>query len=171
MFTMPNGNVTVSVTFRTEGEATENINIRVTDYTQGDATWTEPTDGWVAGTNQFFVACDDACAVALVRNEVATELTCTAVEGGYLFTADGLVDGDEIIIVKRGDADLDGTLDMLDATRIAQYFVGAYEFMGRACAQLLAGNADCDNALDMLDATRIAQHFVGLYDLTWNLSE
>lgn len=171
VFTMPNGNVTVSVTFRTEGEVTDNINIIVTDYTTGDATWTEPVDGWVAGTNQFFVACDEPCAVALVRDEVASELSCVAVEGGYLFTADGLVDGDEIVIVKRGDADLDGTVRAIDATRVAQSLIDMYEFTGRECVQMLAADADRDGTLRAIDATRIAQSLIGLYDLTWNLSE
>ena len=106
-----------------------------------------------------------------MRDEVASELSCVAVEGGYLFTADGLVDGDEIVIVKRGDADLDGTVRAIDATRVAQSLIDMYEFTGRECVQMLAADADRDGTLRAIDATRIAQSLIGLYDLTWNLSE
>lgn len=174
--------VTVTAFFSVKGSGgdvtppeEDGINIVVTDYTKGDAVWTEPADGWKAGTNQFTVTCDDACAVALVRDEVATELSCVASGDGtntYVFTADGLVDGDEIVIVKRGDVTLDGKVQAIDAARVAQNVAGVYEFgRTRACVELLAADVHMNGRVQAMDAARIAQAVAGVYVIGWNLAD
>jgi endoglucanase len=57
-----------------------------------------------------------------------------------------------------GDVNGSGTIDIVDALQIAQYFVGA------APAGFNAANADtnCDGKVDIVDALRVAQYFVGL---------
>lgn len=150
-----------------EPEASDTIDVTVTNYSS-TATYTEPTDGWVSGENVFTVSATAAHCVAVVRNETATELTCSALgDNTYQFAAD-LQDGDEIIIVTLGDADLDGRVRAIDATRVAQSQIGLYEFTGRECVQMLAADADRDGTIRAIDATRITQSMIGLYTPTWN---
>ena len=153
----------------------ENINIRVTNYADGVISYVAPENGWKTGTNSFTVSVKNAgqvAAVALVRNEVATELTCTKVnDTTYTFTAEGLVNDDEIVLVLLGDADLNGVVNVTDASRIAQYFAGVYEFSVRECAQQLAADADRNDVVNVTDASRIAQYFAGVYEFRWNVAE
>ena len=153
------------LTWNLVGDST--ISVTVTNYSN-TATYTEPTDGWVSGENVFAVSAPTAHCVAVVRNETATELTCSALgDDTYQFTAD-LQDGDEIIIVALGDADLDGRVRAIDATRVANSLIGMYEFTGRECAQMLAADADRNGSIQAIDATRITQSMIGQYTLIWN---
>lgn len=153
----------------------ENINIRVTNYADGTISYVAPENGWKTGTNSFTVSVKEAgqvAAVALVRDEVATELTCIKVnDTTYTFTADGLVNDDEIVLVLLGDADLNGVVNVTDASRIAQYFAGVYEFSVRECVQQFAADADRNDVVNVTDASRIAQYFAGVYEFRWNVAE
>jgi hypothetical protein len=57
-----------------------------------------------------------------------------------------------------GDADGDGSIDIVDALLIAQYYVGLNP------SGFIPGNADtnCDGSIDIVDALLVAQYYVGL---------
>ncbi|MBN2532509.1 MAG: hypothetical protein JXB88_06430, partial [Spirochaetales bacterium] len=57
-----------------------------------------------------------------------------------------------------GDVNGDGTVDIVDALLVAQYYVGLDP------AGFIPGNADtnCDGNIDIVDALLIAQYYVGL---------
>jgi hypothetical protein len=57
-----------------------------------------------------------------------------------------------------GDANGDGSIDIVDALLIAQYYVGLDP------AGFIPGNADtnCDGSIDIVDALLVAQYYVGL---------
>jgi mannan endo-1,4-beta-mannosidase len=56
-----------------------------------------------------------------------------------------------------GDANDNGSVDIVDALLVAQFYVG----LGVTINQSL-GDVNCDNALDIVDALLIAQYYVGL---------
>jgi len=58
----------------------------------------------------------------------------------------------------KGDANGSGSIDIVDALMVAQYFVGLIP------TGFVAANADvnCDGVIDIVDALRIAQYYVGL---------
>jgi hypothetical protein len=58
----------------------------------------------------------------------------------------------------RGDANGNGTVDIVDALLIAQYYVGLNP------SGFIAGNADanCSGSIDIVDALLVAQYYVGL---------
>ena len=64
-------------------------------------------------------------------------------------------------IKTRGDVDMDGTLTILDATKIQKYLVGLDTLNE---AQIYAGNVYYnDSKLDIIDATKIQQHLASLW--------
>lgn len=143
----------------------ENINVTITNFSRG--TVTEPEDGWYEGENSFQLVSNAALRVFLVEDDGSfTELAAVDLGGDiYEFTA-YLEDGDEIVVVTLGDADLDGVVRAIDATRIAQSMIGLYDMDEY---QMLAADADRDGRIRAIDATRVAQSMIGLYDLVWNL--
>ena len=151
----------------------ENINIRVTNYADGVISYVAPENGWKTGTNSFTVSVKNAgqvAAVALVRNEVATELTCVKVnDTTYTFTADGLVNDDEIVLVLLGDADLDGVVTVTDSAKAMQVSVGVFTFNVRECVQNLAADVDRDGVVTVTDSAKIMQQSVGVYTPIWNV--
>lgn len=60
---------------------------------------------------------------------------------------------------KKGDADGDGTLTILDATRIRRYLVGLASFGAR---ELCAADMDYDAGVSIVDATRVQRILAGL---------
>ena len=56
-----------------------------------------------------------------------------------------------------GDVDKDGSIDIIDALLIAQYYVGIKE-LSNPCA----ADVNCDEIVDIIDALLIAQFYVGL---------
>ena len=159
---------TVYSRFRADGgNVPANINVRVTNYAPDKATWAAPAGGWVAGENTFTVTCNSACAVALVRNGVMTELSCVSAENGVATLTETLQDNDEIIIVLRGDTDLNGYVSIADMTRINQYLAGLYQLND---VQKLAADADLSGYVSIADMTRINQYLAGLYTFQWRMA-
>lgn len=153
-----------------EPEAPVGINVNVVNWAEGTASIKEPAGGWVTGDNQFIVTSENVVKV-LHRNAAGEleELECTAgeFENEYVFYVDELEDGDEIILVLCGDADLDGTVDFVDATTVNQYMLHLVTF--DEDVQMYAADADCDGTVDFVDATAINQYMLRLATFHWNL--
>jgi hypothetical protein len=57
-----------------------------------------------------------------------------------------------------GDVDEDGSIDIVDALLVAQYYVG----LNPSDFNAAYADVDCDGGVDIVDALLIAQHYVGL---------
>ncbi|MBN2532816.1 MAG: hypothetical protein JXB88_07995 [Spirochaetales bacterium] len=68
------------------------------------------------------------------------------------------IDGNVIITnVLLGDVNSDGSIDIVDALLIAQYYVGLNPDLN-----IGAADTNCDGSVDIVDALLIAQYYVGL---------
>ena len=105
--------------------------------------------------------------MALVRNGVMTELSCVSAENGVATLTETLQDNDEIIIVLRGDTDLNGYVSIADMTRINQYLAGLYQLND---IQKLAADTDLNGYVSIADMTRINQYLAGLYTFQWRMA-
>ena len=64
-----------------------------------------------------------------------------------------------------GDANSDGTVDIVDALVIAQYYVG----LNPVNFDASVADVNCDGSIDIVDALLIAQFYVGLVSLMSHL--
>jgi lysophospholipase L1-like esterase len=60
--------------------------------------------------------------------------------------------------IVRGDANMNGTIDIVDALLVAQYYVG----LNPAGFIVAAADTNCSGSVDIVDALLIAQYYVGL---------
>ena len=99
----------------------------ITNFAKGSVI--EPENGWFEGENTFIVENLTACVVYRIDSYGNRErLQCVALGNDqYAFTAD-FEEGDEIVVVVRGDTDLNGYVSASDMTRINQYLAGLYSF-------------------------------------------
>ena len=65
----------------------------------------------------------------------------------------------------KGDANLDGKVDLKDASFIAKAMV---EIVIPNALQMKSGDANGDGIFSLKDATRLAQYTVESYEITWN---
>ena len=97
-----------------------------------------------------------------------TALSCTTVDDVHTFTVT-VSDADvNLVIVIRGDFDLNGSMENKDATFIKQVLVGN-RTMEEATAKVqeFAGDVDDNGKLQTKDATFISQALVGLRSFSW----
>ncbi len=73
--------------------------------------------------------------------------TCLLLSGAMLCQAQAL-----------GDVNTSGTIDIVDALLIAQYYVG----LNPQNFSTAAGDVNCSGVIDIVDALRVAQYYVGL---------
>jgi hypothetical protein len=59
-----------------------------------------------------------------------------------------------------GDVNSSGSIDIIDALLVAQYYVG----LAPAEFNPDAADTNCDSSIDIIDALLIAQYYVGLID-------
>lgn len=100
------------------GEPTEDeLDIQPVVYSE-DATVTAPENGWAAGSNTFTVQSATACVVAVSNDGgvTYTRLMGTANDSGdgYNFTAGNVTTDTKIVVIHKGDANLDGKLTVAD---------------------------------------------------------
>lgn len=141
--------------------------INVNEIIYGDGISVDRTE-WAAGTNEFTVLCDDACAVALFHGDGKTELVGKRlVDGGCVFEAD-LADGDAIMVVRRGDVDLNGRVNSIDATCVLRSGIGHYDL---TYEKLIAGDMNLDDKVSSVDATCILRYGISHYDIKWRVNK
>jgi hypothetical protein len=163
---------TATVTF--EGETyidTKTVDIPVTghhinviDYTFDAATNSIEADTLYTGETTFTVACDKACIVLLQTGENTYEvLPCSTVGETHSFTVTVGDDDVTVVIAIRGDANLDGTVDLMDATMIKQLDLGrTVNFKVNEAIQRLTGDATGDGLVNIMDSTLIKQLDLGM---------
>ena len=87
---------------------------------------------------------------------------------GFEFGMALLRDGEDIPFNSagdRGDADADGEMTILDATRIQRYLAG---LAGENDIDLIAADADLDGEVSIIDATRVQRVLASLCDIDGN---
>ena len=149
------------------GDEYENINVKVTNYAVR-GTFTEPDGGWIAGENTFKVSNGKACGVFLVRDGNKPErLYASGNEGKTrLFKAD-LCEGDEIVVVVKGDVNLDGRVTVADLSVMNGVMSSATTVNAHA---ILAGdlNEDGRTRLSVADLSLMNQLVSGNITTKWN---
>ncbi len=120
------------------------------------------------GGYSFTVNHSEACVVAYTTDSGETYTALTAVSTDtpdkYQFTVP--VEGENIVVsvALRGDADLNGKLDIDDASTIARFKVNAVSLNS---LQRLAADADKSGEIDIDDASAIAVRCVNKRVLEW----
>ena len=150
----------------------QNIQIAVTDYTQGKMRIDKMLNGTVAAKTgeavKFIVSCDEVCSVALRRGGELTELKAVAVDGGYEFTIEAATEGDEIVVALLGDVNLNGEANGEDLALFAQAIRGKYQFETDSAMQYMVGDVNHNGEANGEDLALFAQHIRGNYTCTWN---
>lgn len=157
-----NGDTTITVTYY---EVSTGNYIIVNDHTKGKATTNLSTEPIYNGQVTFTVACDLVCTVALkTGTDTYTVLQCTTSGNTHSYTV--TVDGAdvELIIVVKGDANLDAKLSSVDATFIKQASIGNRTF---GMVNYIAADFDKNNRISSLDALRCIQVVAGSNSYTW----
>lgn len=143
-----------------EDGASGNIDVQVVSYA-GDIIET-PAGGWRTGNNVFHVSGDRAVIVLLEHGDDTAVLTCNE---SHMFTAD-LVEGDRLVVILVGDADLNGRVNSIDATCVLRYGIGHYP-VDEKRYRLHAMDANRDGKVNSIDATCILRYGIKHYKFRW----
>ena len=147
----------------------EGFRIIVSDYTKGAAETSLVEGRLYSGEVSFTVSSDAVCRVGLVKADGSIEaLPCTTSGDTHSFTVT-VTDADvNLVLVVKGDFDLNGAAASKDATLIKQVMVGNRELDEETAAvQSFAGDADGSGSLSLKDATFISQVLVESREFTW----
>ena len=145
-------------------ENPDGYSITVTDYTKGKAETSLDLDARYSGEVSFTVSCDKAALVAVKTAEGFTLLKCTTENGEHRFTL--TVTGDtELVVAIKGDTNLNGSIEMRDATLVSQVKNGAYS-SGDGLSSLTA-DINGNGRVETRDATLICQARNGGYNVQW----
>ena len=140
--------------------------VTLTDCTNGAAT----VDGIVSGTSysgdvSFTVSCANACLVLVTDDggETYSKLTAVAEEDAYRFniTADKEV---EIVIAKKGDANLDGKINTTDVTQTKRFIAGKRTYNA---IQTLTSDINGDGKINTTDVTQTKRFIAGKRTFSW----
>ena len=166
-FVMPASDITLAAVFLEPGPTGYHIN--VTDYTKGAAVTSLDAEALYSGEVSFTVACDKVCKVGVLNADgTITKLSCTTEDEVHSFTVT-VTDADvNLVIVVKGDVNLDGNLKGSDSTFIKKLMVELVELdEEKAAIQSFAGDVNDDGKLKQNDATMISRIMVELETLTW----
>ena len=148
-----------------QGEEPEGYIVTVTDYTKGKATLDGIEDGALcSGEVTFTVSCDKTALVAVKNDDGFSLLKCTTENGEHRFTLT-VTEDTEIVVAIKGDTNLNGNLEMRDATLVSQVKSGAYS-NGDGLSSLTA-DINGNGRVETRDATLICQARNGAYNVQW----
>ena len=160
MFTTQTREVEIPATGGGDGH-----HIIVVDKTKGKATTSISADTLYSGDVTFTVACDLVCTVALMTgNDTYTVLKCTTSGNTHSYTVTVGGADVEIIVVVKGDANLDAKLSSVDATFIKQASIGNRTL---GIVNFIAADFDKNNRISSLDALRCIQVVAGSNSYAW----
>ena len=139
--------------------------IIVDDYTKGGATTSLVADKLYDGEVDFTVSAELACMIGIANSDGSyTNVPCTEKDGEYHFLVT-VQDADlYLVLVFRGDADLNAKIELKDSTRIKRTLV---ELMTMTALETFAADADGNGAIELKDATLIARYKVELDLILW----
>ena len=140
------------------------FHITVVDYTKGAATTGIEADKFYKGDVTFTVSADLASLIVIDNGDgTYTRVTVTTTDDEHEFTLNVTKDV-TIVVVFKGDANLDGKVSTKDATLIKQFVVGIADL---EAIQLLSGDANGDGKVSTKDATLIKQFVVQTATIDW----
>ena len=138
--------------------------VTVANYTKGKATTSLVPGLLYSGVITFTVSCDQAVVVAQKTDDGYTLLKCTTEGGVHRYTV--IVSADTVIAVAiRGDTNLNGSLEMRDATLVSQVKSGAYS--NADGLSTLTADINGNGRVETRDATLICQARNGSYVAPW----
>ena len=145
----------------TGASAVKTIDLTVTNLTgtESSAAVAAPADGWTEGENAFTVTCANACAAAVKHADgTYTRLTAAATQAAdtYTFTAD-ITEGDSLVVIKKGDVNGDGSIDLKDARLVTMSTLGS----SLDSQQSLAADLDGDGSIKTNEARKIILAYLG----------
>ena len=159
--------------FYIEGTAAPTgYHINVTDYTKGVAVTSIETETLYTGEVTFTVssgAADKAVGVALVNADgTLTRLACTTADGVHSFTVT-VEDADvTVVLIFKGDFDLNGRVQSKDSTLLKQTLVGLKELDPETAAlQIFAVDLNNDGKIQNKEGTMISQVLVDNSSYAW----
>ena len=139
--------------------------VTVTDYTKGAATLDGIEDGALcSGEVTFAVSGSKAALVAVRTADGYTLLPCTTVGEEHRFTLT-VAEDTEIAVAFKGDTNLNGSLEMRDATLVSQVKSGAYS--GGDGLSSYTADINGNGKVETRDATLICQARNGAYVAQW----
>jgi hypothetical protein len=148
-----------TITWVPYGETADEYTITLTDKTKGAAQTSLDLNAKYSGDVSFTVSCGQAVLVAVKNGDAYTVLACKTEGEVHSFTLT-VTENTEIALVLKGDANLDGSLDLKDNLRIKKYVAGDASQISDALA-LLAGNVNGDEAINLKDMQAIKKAIAG----------
>lgn len=134
-------------------------------FTAGDYSTDRPI---ISKVGNYILRTDDGLPEAMIFS-LAGDRLCSFSQAYEEKLLDGEMlqklsesEGIRFFQLRRGDADMDNTVSVLDATQIQKYKVGL------ASANSIseqAADADADGVVSVLDATRIQKHLAGMCEI------
>ena len=164
---MPAADVTIRASF--EQTAPTGYHIAVNDYTKGLATTSLDAEALYSGEVSFTVTADIACALGVLNADgTITRLSCTTADGAHSFTVT-VTDADvTLVLVFKGDADLNGQVQSRDATLVKQVVVETKTLNPETAAiQIFAADQNNDGVLQSREGTMISQVVVETKTYDW----
>lgn len=159
--------------FYIEGTAAPTgYHINVTDYTKGVAVTSIETETLYTGEVTFTVssgADDKAVGVAVLNADgTLTRLACTTADGVHSFTVT-VEDADvTVVLIFKGDFDLNGRVQSKDSTLLKQTLVGLKELDPETAAlQIFAVDLNNDGKIQNKEGTMISQVLVDNSSYAW----
>ena len=160
--------VTVYPVFTWDPAFSQGINVKFTNYAV-KAMCATP-DMWVEGMNTFTVVSKDPCNAALIRDGKMTRLYFR--EDGDKYAVDvELQDGDEIIVVMKGDLNLDGRISVADLSVMNQLMSDVTVPSDDENAVKLAANVNGDSRVTVADLSVMNQRMSGTAVFNWDLAD
>ena len=139
--------------------------IHVTDYTKGGATTSLVEGQRYDGEVDFTVSADLACSVGILNKDGSvTRVECVDKDGEHHFKVTVTDEDLDLVLVYKGDADLNAKIELKDSTRIKRTMV---QLMEMTEVEQFAADADSDGSMLSKDATLIAQYMVETAEILW----
>ena len=142
--------------------------ILVTNHTNGAATTDLDAEKLYSGEVTFTVTAESACVVAIDKGDGTYErLSCTEKDGAHQFTVTVTNADVKLVVVLRGDADLNGSVQYKDGTLVKQVVAGANTFKKDEALQILAIDLNGDGKAQYKEGTMISQVVAGSNQYKW----
>jgi hypothetical protein len=149
-------------------EPLERFTITVTDYTKGKAqTSLDLTASYRDLVNFTVTSEGDRAVLVAIRQEdgLLSRVYCTDDENGEHQFSLIVYSDKELVIAFKGDTNLNGSIEMRDATLVSQVKSGAYSNGGGLSS--LTADINGNGRVETRDATLICQARNGAYTAQW----
>lgn len=110
---------------------------------------------------------DLPCAVGVLHPDgTVTRLACTTVNGVHKYTVTVTNDDVDLIVVIKGDVDLNGVVRGKDSTLLKRHLAGTLN-PALTSLQIFAGDGDGNGVISGKESTQLARYLAGTYSFSW----